>query len=132
VEKNKDAVIDNLKNTITAVLSECPEPFVTSFTAYKKGKLENKPALIELSGIESFQQALQDRISSEVYLHVRRKHTKAICKMLMKEVENEITFRNNKRAEKTSENDISLSALQKDLILFNSVFVERIDNFNQL
>ena len=132
VPQNQSKVVEKLHNTLSSVVVECPSPFVTSFTTYKKGKNEDKPVLIKHSGIDEFRQDLLSRVNSGKHLNERKNHTKNILEMLIKEVESEISQRNNKIRIAESKDSISLNKLKKDLTIFNSVFVERIENYNQI
>lgn len=131
-QQNKEIVVDKLYKTLTSILDHCPPPFLTSFTTYRKGVTENKPALIRHSGFESFHQALQDKINSKEYFLTRKKHTQDIRKKLTIEVEKEILTRSQKKQRLQSERQANFRYFKLNIEMFNLSFVERIKNFNEI
>lgn len=129
---DRDKIVEHLKKQLNTILGFSYKHFVLSSSTYKKGKLENKNALVNISGVLILQEAIKKQLSTIDIIADKNKQLSSLKQKITEEISDIINKRKEKINALTSEQENNISRLRNDLLSMQNNIVERIANFNKI
>ena len=112
-----DGIAESVLCQIEKFIDIRPQIFQVSFTAYKKGMLQNKPKLVEYSGIPILREHIVgslDRVR-RISKVVRQNRINANLKNMLVAIDEQVTLRQGQRNSLQQQMDQSRKALEADM-----------------